>query len=65
MKVFPTLVVLRHRPDAGQDGGSWWRGEDAARHPGSQHARPDVSSTEWLVAGAASRDEADLPALYL
>ena len=63
--MLPTVVVLGHRPDARQDGGCWRGGEDAARHPASQHAGPDVSSTEWLVARPPSRDDAHLPSLYL
>ena len=65
LTIFPTVVVPGHRPDPRQDGGRWRGGEDTPSHPASQHAGPDVSSTEWLVAGAASRDEADLPVLYL
>ena len=65
MRVFPTVVVPGHSPDTRQDGGSWRRGEDTAGHAASQHAGPDVAGTEGLVARPASRDQANLPRLYL
>ena len=65
MRVFPTVVVPGHSPDARQDGGSRRGGEDTSGHTASQHAGPDVASTEGLVARPASGDEAHLPSLYL
>ena len=65
LTIFPTVVVPGHRPDPRQDGGCRRGGEDTPSHPASQHAGPDVSSTEGLVAGPPSGDDAHLPSLYL